>query len=84
MSWVALRDELAGQITPELCAEVRRLRVQEKQSWRGVSHDIFDHPSSAAIARHRDMSGDQPLGQFLCELCAISLGEDPNAEPWNG
>lgn len=83
MSWTVFRDELAGLITPELCAEVRRLRVQEGLSWRGVSHDVFDHPSSAAIAPHADMAGDQPLGMFLCELCALSMGEDPNAEPWN-
>lgn len=83
MSWMEFRRQLGREVTPELCAEVRRLRVAEGLSWRGVSHDIFDHASSAAIAEHADMAGDQPLGMFLCELCAELLGEDPNAEPWN-
>ncbi|OYW43384.1 MAG: hypothetical protein B7Z38_01810 [Rhodobacterales bacterium 12-64-8] len=83
MSWLTFREELSKKVTPALCADVRHLRVEKDESWRGVSRDIFNYPSSAVIADHTDMSGDQPLGMFLCELCAEMLGENPNAEPWN-
>lgn len=83
MSWKQFRQDLKSEMTSELCADVRRLRCDEHNTWRGVASNIFEQPSSSAIVNHQDMAGNQALGMYLCELCAEQFGENPNEEPWN-
>jgi hypothetical protein len=55
---------------------VRRLRVDEGRTWRGVA-------AECSRAWETDWDGNQIVGMFLCEVAATLLGEDPETEPWN-
>jgi hypothetical protein len=70
-------------MTPELAARVRHLRVEQGESWRSVSDDVFSYPEASVLSDWAAMRGDQPLGMYLCEAAAQVLGEDSNKEPWN-
>ena len=55
---------------------VRRLRVDEELTWRGVAGEC-------STAWATDWDENQIVGMFLCEVAAELLGEDPETEPWN-
>ena len=55
---------------------VRRLRVDENETWSGVAGETAD-------AWGTSWDSNQGAGLFICEAAASRLGEDPNAEPWN-
>lgn len=77
--WAYPRTEFDRRFTglkPEQAAYVRRLRVDEGRSWRGVAW-------ACAQAWGGDWEHNQLAGMALCERAAAMLGEDPNAEPWN-
>jgi hypothetical protein len=68
-------------MTDDEVALVRRLRVDEGNTWRGVSEDFL-----AAVGddpRWSDVACDQFEGMLLCEAAAVRLGDDPSAAPWN-
>jgi hypothetical protein len=74
--WLRFRDRLAEWMTPERAAFVRRLRVDDDLTWRGVAGEC-------SAAWGTDWDENQGVGMFLCEIAARLLGEDPDAPPWN-
>jgi hypothetical protein len=75
-----IAEHLAASISLDRAAAVRRLRVDEHHTWRGVSHEFYELFPDAPYA---ELAGDQIPGMYLCEAAARLLGEDPNAAPWN-
>lgn len=65
-------------MTAERAAFVRRLRVDEGYTWRGVA---------AACAAEWDGDWQPPsnqlMGMALCEAAAAHFGETYMSEPWN-
>jgi hypothetical protein len=62
----------------EKAHEVRRLRVDEELTWRGVG-EAFQRRWMAGVGE----GDEQSLGATLCHIAAELLGEDPDGEPWN-
>ena len=58
--------------------EVRQLRVDEEQTWRGVGKEIQKRWSTDV-----GLGDTQSLGATLCHVAAELLGDDPDADPWN-
>lgn len=63
-------------LTPERARQVRKWRVQDDLTWRGVAHE-------ADAAWGTSWNGNQLYGMELCEASALMLGENPAADPWN-
>ena len=63
-------------MTPERARFIRRLRVNDELTWRGVA-------AACSEAWTTDWESNQGVGMFLCDAAAECLDEDPNAEPWN-
>ena len=82
MTWAEIEKLVHEHMTPELAQRVRALRVGANLTWRGVCSAIFDYPEGALLQDLTFMRGDQPLGMFLCEAAAESLGEDAPREIW--
>lgn len=80
VSWEQFRRELTSSITPEQAAAVRRLRVDEDETWWGVSERFSEDFGSALY--EAELAGNQIVGKYLCEAAARTLGEDPEAA-WN-
>jgi hypothetical protein len=67
----------ASLTTVDRALEVRALRVDADETWRGVGEECHRRWRLAVG------QGDyQSLGATLCHVAAEVLGEDPNAEPW--
>jgi hypothetical protein len=73
---VTAPDVWSITMTPELAAEVRRYRVDQELSWRGVAAAVSE-------AHCDEKSDNQIAGRELCVIAAALLGENPNADPWN-
>jgi hypothetical protein len=64
-----------GDLSREQVAQVRRRRVEQEFSWRGVAE-------AATEAWGSDFGGNQLFGEELCRAAAEALGKDPFAAPW--
>jgi len=69
-------------MTKEQAEFVRKLRVDERYSWRAVARRCYGNH------RFRDWSkwdppSNQIMGMALCERAAVMYGEDYEKEPWN-
>lgn len=73
------RYEYPDVLTPSQVDFVRRLRVEEGRTWRGVARRCHDEWPDADW----DPPNDQAVGMELCERAAHALGEDWRREPWN-
>ncbi|WP_155372477.1 hypothetical protein [Catellatospora vulcania] len=72
--FVGLVDPAA--LTLEQARQIRRWRVDEEASWRGVAQ--------AATELWGSEFGDNQLyGEDLCRAAALILGEDARREPWD-
>lgn len=69
---------LLDVLTPERCAFVRRLRVDEDHSWRAVA--TVCHETWGASW---EPPSNQLWGMALCKLAALAHGEDYMSDPWN-
>lgn len=65
-----------AEITPKKAAQIRRWRVDEDFTWRGVAQAASDLWGSGH-------GSNQFYGIELCAAAAGVLGEDPDREPWN-
>ena len=75
-----LRGQISCSMTPDRAREIRRLRVEERLSWRGVARATADAWGREAIWEPRS---NQLAGMILCEVAARLLGEDYLEDPWN-
>lgn len=75
-----LRGQISRSMTTDRAREIRRLRVEERLSWRGVARATADAWGQEAIWEPRS---NQPAGMILCEAAARLLGEDYLEDPWN-
>jgi len=75
-----LRGQISRSMTPDRAREIRRLRVEERLSWRGVARATADAWGREAIWEPRS---NQLAGMILCEAAARLLGEDYLEDPWN-
>lgn len=71
-------DELVANMTMEQAQFVRKIRVDEDDSWRGVAHACYE-----AWNGDWDPPSNQLMGMALCERAAYLMGESPNEAPWN-
>ena len=79
--WRDLFESFAAAITLEQARLVRRLRVDQDETWRGVSAGFYDaYPD---VLYDSDLVWNQLVGQALCEAAAKRIGEDPDRDPWN-
>jgi len=76
----ALGGRIRCSMTPDRAREIRRLRVEERLSWRGVARATADAWGREAIWEPRS---NQLAGMILCEVAARLLGEDYLEDPWN-
>ena len=76
----AMVDQLPG-----LAERVRKARVNDGVSWRGVAQEIYDLVSTTIDPALIPWSppSNQLMGMALCEAAAKKLGEDYMKEPWN-
>ena len=65
-----------ADLTSEMAALVRRWRVEEDMSWRGVAQAASDLWGS-------DFGSNQIYGMDLCAVAAEMLGEDYSKDLWN-
>src|SRR5690606_14958560 len=75
-----LRGQISRRMTTDRAREIRRLRVEERLSWRGVARATADAWGQEAIWEPRS---NQVAGLILCETAARLLGEDYLEDPWN-
>lgn len=73
---VAMAQVWGLTVTWDVAQTVRRWRVEEDHTWRGVAE-------CADEAWGTDTHGNQIFGEALCRESAWLLGEDPSREPWN-
>lgn len=71
-------SSLAATITPEQAAFVRKLRVDDGWSWRGVAQECYN-----AWNGDWQPPSNQIMGMALCEAAAKHFSEDYMQEPWN-
>ena len=75
-TYTAFEQEIAGLMTPERAAQVRKWRVEDGGTWRWVA-------GQASAAWGTDWGTNQLAGMCLCRAAADMLGEDANEAPWN-
>jgi hypothetical protein len=80
-SWAKLRARSSKAMTPDQAEFVRRARVDEGETCRGVSERFSDQFDDALY--EDDLSGNQIVGKYLCESAALLLAEADDAPPWN-
>lgn len=68
----------AATITSEQAAFVRKLRVDDGWTWRGVAQECHD-----AWNGDWQPPSNQIMGMALCEVAAKHFGEDYMQDPWN-
>jgi len=74
-----------GELTQDQVSDIRRWRVTEGATWRGVAAEFcekYGDPWAGPLGIGWG-KGNQLLGIELCEWAARSLGEDPREAPWN-
>ena len=69
---------LLDVMTPERCALVRRLRVDEHSTWRGVAFECH-----RAWGASWEPASNQLWGIALCKIAAQAQGEHWDRAPWN-
>jgi len=73
-------EQIREYMTPERAHYVRKLRIDDELSWRGVTEQWEkDFPNEVCW----QPSGNQLAGMALCELAALYFGEDYMQPPWN-
>lgn len=68
--------EMRAMITPERAAVVRRLRVDDGESWRGVA-------AECNAAGEGDWDDNQIAGMARRRVAAAHFGEEWRYAPWN-
>ena len=73
-------EQIGPFMTPERAKYVRKLRVDDDLTWRGVAEAW--EKEFATIAPWK-FKGSQLAGMAKCELAAKCFGEDYMKPPWN-
>jgi hypothetical protein len=73
-------EQIAPFMTRERASYVRKLRVDEDRTWRGIAEAWEKEFASLADWK---FNGNQLAGMALCELGAKVFGEDYMEPPWN-
>lgn len=68
--------ERIAAMTRSEAAYVRRLRVEEDDSWRGIAYECSRQWGG-------DWGDNQRAGMELCRRAALLFGEDYMSSPWN-
>jgi hypothetical protein len=69
-------DQAKELMTKERAEFVRKLRVDEKNTWRGVAGECNDQWKG-------DWGSNQIMGMELCAAAAKFFDENYMKEPWN-
>lgn len=72
---------LSELMTPERCAFVRQLRVDQGYSWRSVAAEC--HRAWSIDLAWWWPTSNQLIGMDLCEVAAQHSGEKFMEDPWN-
>lgn len=70
------QDEVARVMNDQRAAFVRRLRVDQRYTWRKIAR-------TCAEAWHTDWGSNQLAGMAICEHAARRTFEDYRKPPWN-
>jgi len=73
-------ERIEPYMTLERAKYVRRLRVEEDRTWRGIAEAWEEE---FALLAEWEFNGNQLAGMALCELAAKMFGEDSMKPPWN-
>ena len=73
-------ERIAPFMTPERSSYVRKLRVDDGLTWRGVAEAWEEEFESVA---EWNFDGNQLAGMALCEVAAKFFDEDYVKPPWN-
>lgn len=78
-------DAIARSMTLEEAKEVRRLRIDERRTWRALARACHDNIQTGQWAwlSAWSPSSNQIAGMALCHHAAKLLGEDFMEPPWN-
>jgi len=68
--------EMVREMPKERAEEVRRLRVDERNTWRGVAR-------KTALLWGRGWGSNQLAGMALCEAASAHFGENAHTGVWN-
>ncbi len=69
---------LRDVMTLERCREVRKLRIDEGLTWRGVAAECHQRWGASW-----EPPSNQLWGIALCEIAARAHSENPHDFPWN-
>lgn len=72
--------KIAAGMTKEQASEIRKFRVNEECTWRGVAQKAWN---AGLFGRTWNPPSNQLMGVALCERAAEFHGEDHMKGPWN-